>query len=96
MLHQPHISKRLNDQQKTQIFKLARQRNYTQKMSAVLEKLQALPFRKLKFSSKLYHDQNDGKLVNRLRRKFGQDSVIVFGNWSNLNTKFHEPTTRNK
>ncbi|KAI9269752.1 hypothetical protein EDC94DRAFT_639391 [Helicostylum pulchrum] len=73
----------------------ARQRNYVQKISVVLEKLQILPFRKLKFSSKLYHDQNDNKLVNRLRCKFDQDSVLIFGDWSAPNTRFHEPT-RNK
>ncbi|KAI9249939.1 hypothetical protein EDC94DRAFT_663792 [Helicostylum pulchrum] len=54
LLYQPHISKRLNDQQKIQIFELARQRNYVQKISVVLEKLRSLPFRKLKFSSELY------------------------------------------
>ncbi|KAI9262960.1 hypothetical protein EDC94DRAFT_518663, partial [Helicostylum pulchrum] len=45
------------------IFELARQRNYVQKISVVLEKLQILPFRKLKFSSKLYLVQNDKNLV---------------------------------
>lgn len=95
LLDQPRISRRLNDQQKIQIFELAAQQNYVKAISTVLEKLEILPFRKLKFSSKLYYDQNDDALVTRLRRKFGQDVVLVFGDWSAPNARFHEPT-RNK
>ncbi|KAI8047796.1 hypothetical protein BDF21DRAFT_352065, partial [Thamnidium elegans] len=51
-----------------------------------------LPFRKLKFSSKLFYDQDDNKLVDNLRGKFGQDAILVFGDWSAPNTKFHKPT----
>ncbi|KAI8090603.1 hypothetical protein BDF21DRAFT_396049 [Thamnidium elegans] len=86
MFRQPHITKRLEDQQKS---------SYLQKISAVLEDLQLLPFRKLKFSSKLFYDQNDNKLVDSLKGKSGQDAILVFGDGSAPNTKFHEPT-RNK
>ncbi|KAI8071955.1 hypothetical protein BDF21DRAFT_344343, partial [Thamnidium elegans] len=36
--------------------------------------------------------QDDNKLVDNLRGKFGQDAILVFGDWSAPNTKFHEPT----
>ncbi|KAG1137651.1 hypothetical protein G6F37_011068 [Rhizopus arrhizus] len=61
-------------------------------ISTALEKLQLLPFRKLKFSSKLFFDQNDQKLVRSLKAKFGQDAVLVFGDWSAPNVKYQEPT----
>ncbi|KAI8086847.1 uncharacterized protein B0P05DRAFT_578073 [Gilbertella persicaria] len=47
---------------------------------------------KIKFNSKLYHDQNDANLVQRLKLKFGKNSILVIGNWSAPNTKFQEPT----
>ncbi|CEG84103.1 hypothetical protein RMATCC62417_17951 [Rhizopus microsporus] len=61
----------------------------------ILSKLFLLPFRKMKPSSKLYHDKCDEKLVKNLKGKFGPDAVLVIGNWSAPNMKFHEPT-RNK
>ncbi|KAI9247413.1 hypothetical protein EDC94DRAFT_643148 [Helicostylum pulchrum] len=66
-----------------------------QRASELLEKLQILPFRKLKFLIKLYYNQIDEKLVRNLQEKFGSDAILVFGNWSAANTKYHEPT-RNK
>lgn len=45
---------------------------YVQKISAVLENLQLLPFRKL--SKFFFYDQNDS-----LRGKLGQDAILVFG-----------------
>ncbi|KAI8056431.1 hypothetical protein BDF21DRAFT_497829 [Thamnidium elegans] len=66
MLQQPHITKRLEEEQKNKIFELAQQDNY-----------------------------DDNKLVHNLRGKFGQDAILVFGDWSAPNTKFHKPT-RNK
>ncbi|KAI7903813.1 uncharacterized protein BX663DRAFT_530526 [Cokeromyces recurvatus] len=54
-----------------------------------------LPFRKLKCSSKIFCDQNDQMLVKRLKKKFGHDAILVIGNWSASNSKYHEPT-RNK
>ncbi|RCH84808.1 hypothetical protein CU097_002788 [Rhizopus azygosporus] len=64
-------------------------------MSFLLEKLHVLPVRKLKFSTKVYYDQNDETLVRNLKKKFGLDAILVLGNWSAPNAKFHEPT-RNK
>jgi hypothetical protein len=49
----------------------------------------------LKFSSKLFFDQNDQKLVRSLKAKFGQDAVLVFGDWSAPNVKYQE-LIRNK
>ncbi|EIE84513.1 hypothetical protein RO3G_09223 [Rhizopus delemar RA 99-880] len=66
--------------------------NYKKTISTALEKLQLLSFRKLKFSSKLFFDQNDQKLVRNLRAKFGQDAVLVFGDWSAPNVKYQEST----
>ncbi|GAA5797713.1 hypothetical protein HPULCUR_003107 [Helicostylum pulchrum] len=37
----------------------------------------------------------DEKLVRNLKEKFGSDVILVLGNWSAANTKYHEPT-RNK
>ncbi|KAI9486710.1 MAG: hypothetical protein EXX96DRAFT_627153 [Benjaminiella poitrasii] len=54
-----------------------------------------LPFRKTKFSSKIYYDQNDEELVRSLKKKLGSDAILIFGNWLAPNNKFQEPT-RNK
>ncbi|CEG82723.1 hypothetical protein RMATCC62417_16752 [Rhizopus microsporus] len=71
------------------------QSGYKKTISTTLEKLQLLPFRKMKFSSKLFFEQNDQKLVRNLKAKFGHDAVLILGNWSAPNTKYHE-LTRNK
>ncbi|KAG0752776.1 hypothetical protein G6F24_013382 [Rhizopus arrhizus] len=99
MLQQKHISERLDDSEKSKVLELAKemcrrpqQSNYKKTISTALEKLQLLPFRKLKFSSKLFFDQNDQKLVRNLKAKFGQDAVLVFGDWSAPNVKYQEPT----
>ncbi|KAI9472338.1 MAG: hypothetical protein EXX96DRAFT_602747 [Benjaminiella poitrasii] len=65
------------------------------RINTLLENLQILPFRKMKFSSKIYYDQNDEELVRSLKKKFGSDAVLIFGDWSAPNTKFQEPI-RNK
>ncbi|KAG1416609.1 hypothetical protein G6F59_009203 [Rhizopus arrhizus] len=98
MLQQKHISERLDDSEKSKVLELAKemcrrpqQSNYKKTISTALEKLQLLPFRKLKFSSELF-DQNDQKLVHSLKAKFGQDAVLVFGDWSAPNVKYQEPT----
>ncbi|KAI8641376.1 hypothetical protein BD408DRAFT_418170 [Parasitella parasitica] len=93
----PPVKKRLSDAAKTAIVNLASEmlRNYRndlkQRVHDVLQSLQLLPFRKLKFSSKLYYDKNDAQLVNKLKTKFGSNSVLVIGNWSAPNVKYHEP-----
>ncbi|KAG1038925.1 hypothetical protein G6F43_012612 [Rhizopus delemar] len=99
MLQQKHISERLDDSEKSKALGLAKEMyrrsqksNYKKTISTTLEKLQLLPFRKLKFSSKLFFDQNDQKLVRSLRAKFGQDAVLVFGDWSAPNAKYQEST----
>ncbi|KAG0943642.1 hypothetical protein G6F30_005131 [Rhizopus arrhizus] len=87
-----------NDSEKSKALGLAKemcrrlqQSNYKKTISTALEKLQLLPFRKLKFSSELF-DQNDQKLVHSLKAKFGQDAVLVFGDWSAPNVKYQEMT----
>ncbi|KAG1132741.1 hypothetical protein G6F37_013339 [Rhizopus arrhizus] len=97
-----HISERLDNSEESKALRLAKemcrqpqQSNYKKTISTALEKLQLLPFRKLKFSSKFFFDQNDQKLVRSLKTKFGQDAVLVFGEWSAPNVKYQEPT-RNK
>ncbi|KAG1389318.1 hypothetical protein G6F60_013392 [Rhizopus arrhizus] len=94
MLQQKHISERLDDNEKSKVLGLAKemyrrpqQSNYKKAISTALERLQLLPFRKLKFSSKIFFDQNDQKLVRSLKAKFGQDAVLVFGDWSAPNVK---------
>jgi hypothetical protein len=66
MLQQKHILEKLDDSEKSKDLGLAKemyrrpqQSNYKKIISKALEKLQLLPFRKSKFSSKLFFDQND-------------------------------------
>ena len=59
---------------------------------SILKKLLLLPFRKMKFSAKIYHDKDDLELVKRLRGKFGKDAILVIGNWSAPMVKYQEPT----
>ena len=66
-----------------------------QQTHLIISRLLVLPFRRLKFVSKIYYDKCDLKLVKDLRRKFGNDPVLVVGDWSAPNAKFQEPT-RNK
>ncbi|CEJ02539.1 hypothetical protein RMCBS344292_16540 [Rhizopus microsporus] len=103
MISQRHISERLDNVGKTKLLeivaKMSKESNdqgsLKQQASQILEKLQVLPFRKMKFSVKLYYDQANLMLVKKLKQKFGPDAVLVLGNWSAPNTKYQEPT-RNK
>ncbi|RVS89181.1 hypothetical protein, partial [Klebsiella pneumoniae] len=103
MMKQKHILKRLDNLEKNTLNELVERmflrsnddNNLKQVASKKLEKLQILPFSKLRFSSKMYSDKNDWDLVKRLRAKFGADSILVIGNWSAPNVKHQEPT-RNK
>jgi hypothetical protein len=67
MIKQEHISQRLDNTDKAELIKLAakmfksNQNNLKQRASELLEKLQVL----LKFSSKLYYNQNDAQLVKK-------------------------------
>ncbi|KAI9269577.1 hypothetical protein EDC94DRAFT_639311 [Helicostylum pulchrum] len=51
-----------------------------------------LPFRKMKLSSVINMKQSEQRLAKRLRQKFGQDSVIIIGNWTVENVNYREPT----
>ncbi|KAI7905688.1 uncharacterized protein BX663DRAFT_429779 [Cokeromyces recurvatus] len=51
----------------------------------------SLPFRKIKLSSYINRKQLDARLPKTLKQKFGEDCVLVLGNWSASNTKYHEP-----
>ncbi|KAI9259255.1 hypothetical protein EDC94DRAFT_160502 [Helicostylum pulchrum] len=51
-----------------------------------------LPFRKMKLSSIINMKQSEQRLAKKLRQKFGQASVIIIGNWTAANVKYHEPT----
>ncbi|CEG77330.1 hypothetical protein RMATCC62417_12104 [Rhizopus microsporus] len=103
MIKQRHISDRLDNNDKAKLFEIVAkmskessdQGSLKQQAGQILEKLQVLPFRKMKFSSRLYYDQDDLMLVKKLKQKFGSDAVLVLGNWSASNTKYQEPT-RNK
>ncbi|KAI8083294.1 uncharacterized protein B0P05DRAFT_610463 [Gilbertella persicaria] len=99
MLKQKHIAQRLTATTKNSLNALISNMSLSNednglkhKASTQLEKLRLLPFRKIKFNSKLYYDQNDANLVQRLKLKFGKNSILVIGNWSAPNTKFQEPT----
>ncbi|KAI9260953.1 hypothetical protein EDC94DRAFT_503960, partial [Helicostylum pulchrum] len=51
-----------------------------------------LPFRKIKFSTKLYYDQNDLELLNNLKTKFGPNAVLILGDLSAPNVPHQEST----
>ncbi|KAL1935927.1 hypothetical protein VTP01DRAFT_61 [Rhizomucor pusillus] len=56
---------------------------------------QMLIFRKLHFRRYLYRQRADDRLAKYLRSKFGQDPVLVIGDWSARSStmaKFHEPS----
>ncbi|CEP15153.1 hypothetical protein [Parasitella parasitica] len=102
MLNQKHISERLNSEKRRKIEDLAKaileqphESGHKTTISSLLGKLRLLPFRKMKFSTKLFSDNNDRKLVKNIKKKFGADAVLVLGNWSAPNTKYQDPT-RNK
>ncbi|EIE75461.1 hypothetical protein RO3G_00165 [Rhizopus delemar RA 99-880] len=78
------------------MYRRSQKSNYKKIISTALEKLQLLPLRKLKFSSKLFFDQNDQKLVHSLKAKFGQDAVLVFGDWSAPNVKNKKKTLESR
>ncbi|KAG1447364.1 hypothetical protein G6F56_009285 [Rhizopus delemar] len=59
-----------------------------QQTHLIIARLLVLPFRRLKFVSKIYYDKCDLKLVKDLRRKFGNDLMLVVGDWSAPNAKF--------
>ncbi|CEG79453.1 hypothetical protein RMATCC62417_13918 [Rhizopus microsporus] len=45
----------------------------------------------MKLPSIINKKQSDTRLAKTLREKFGEVSVLVMGDWSAANTKFHEP-----
>ncbi|GAA5807290.1 hypothetical protein MFLAVUS_000647 [Mucor flavus] len=99
MMQQHHVKRRLKNIEKAEILKIAEKTLETgqvdllrKRASQLLEKLQILPFRKLKFSSKLYFDKNDAQLVRKLKNKFGSNPTLILGNWSAPNVKYQEPT----
>ncbi|PHZ12824.1 uncharacterized protein RHIMIDRAFT_283552 [Rhizopus microsporus ATCC 52813] len=55
-------------------------------------KLPTLKFRKMKLQSTINRQQSEKRLANALKAKFGEDAVLVLGNWSASHVKFHEPT----
>lgn len=102
MLLQRHILERLTDRIRYEVQRLAQaiyeqpqENGHKAKISTLLERLHLLPFRKMKFSSYVYYQQNDLKLVRGLKAKFGDNAILIFGDWSAPNTKYQEPT-RNK
>ena len=50
-----------------------------------------LPFRKMKLSNYINSKQAEKRLARDLRTKFGQVPVIIIGNWTAGNVKYHEP-----
>ncbi|KAJ2078153.1 hypothetical protein H4R24_004679 [Coemansia sp. RSA 988] len=47
--------------------------------------------RKLRLSAYINQQQADERLVCNLRNKFGEDPVLVMGNWSAPMVRYHEP-----
>ncbi|KAL4216221.1 hypothetical protein AB4K20DRAFT_1877894 [Rhizopus microsporus] len=50
-----------------------------------------ITFRKMKLSNKRNRMQSDKRLVRNLQKKFGTDAMLIFGDWSAANVKYHEP-----
>ncbi|KAG1453398.1 hypothetical protein G6F56_007582 [Rhizopus delemar] len=93
MLLQRHILERLIDRIRYEVQRLAQaiyeqpqENDHKAKISTQLERLHLLPFRKMKFSSYVYYQQNDLKLVRGLKAKFGDNAILIFGGWSAPNT----------
>ncbi|KAG1136821.1 hypothetical protein G6F37_011741 [Rhizopus arrhizus] len=51
-----------------------------------------LSFKTMKLSSLINQQQADKWLANKLREKFGNDAILILGNWSTGNVKYHETT----
>ncbi|KAG0867331.1 hypothetical protein G6F16_008848 [Rhizopus arrhizus] len=49
-----------------------------------------LPFRKIKLSSFINQQQADKRPAKKLREKFGNDAILIVGNWLAGNVKYHE------
>ncbi|KAJ2145479.1 hypothetical protein IW136_000978, partial [Coemansia sp. RSA 678] len=47
--------------------------------------------RKLRLSAYVNQKQADQRLINKLRKEFGPNAVIVIGDWSAPMNRFHEP-----
>ena len=99
LLEQSHLRSRLLRSSQTRLNLIAAEditnEQEQKEANTLLEPLLLLPFRKMKFSSKIYRDQDDLDLVKKLEHKFGKDSILIIGNWSASNVKHQEPT-RNK
>ena len=54
------------------------------------KKQKLLPFRKMKLSSYINRKQADKRLARNLR-KLDENAILVFGDWSAPNARFHEP-----
>lgn len=75
-----HISQRLSESDKRELSQISEiisrgegnHEDLKQQANVILEKLQILPFRKMKISSKIYRDQDDLKLVKNLRKNLAQ------------------------
>ncbi|KAG1161797.1 hypothetical protein G6F37_002742 [Rhizopus arrhizus] len=50
-----------------------------------------LPFRKIKLSSYINQQQADKRPAKKLRKKFGNDTILIVSNWTAGNVKYHEP-----
>ncbi|KAL1926390.1 hypothetical protein VTP01DRAFT_5911 [Rhizomucor pusillus] len=64
-------------------------------VSAIMSRhYQSLIYLKLRFRSYLYKKQADDKLAKAIRDQFGEDPVLIIGNWSARSStmnKYHEP-----
>ncbi|GAA5794846.1 hypothetical protein HPULCUR_000194 [Helicostylum pulchrum] len=82
ILQQYHVSKRLNRRQKRDVLLMVQETNDIQKINAVLEKLQVLPFRKLKFpnwsaSNTKFHEPTRNKGLIEMLKKNGFTMYLI-------------------
>lgn len=50
-----------------------------------------IPFRKMKLSNKINRMQSEKILVRNLQKISGKDTMLILGDWSAANVKYHEP-----
>jgi hypothetical protein len=66
--------------------------HYSDTTGLLAQNVNANPLhRKLKLSSIINRNREDDRLVKDLRQSFGENCILVMGNWSAGNIAFHEP-----
>lgn len=98
-LMEPHFTNRMTEEDKVEAQMLVEKfydkslslKEFEDLSSLILKKLLLIPFRKLRFSTYVNGRKSDQLLVKNMQTKFNQDAILIYGNWSAGNSKYHEP-----